>query len=105
MNRAGQTVDFMLRAKRDVKAAKAFFRKALKHQGKPPKTISLDGYAASHAREWTNGPAEPLTENESRSTAHLNPTARHAPERRPPRSAPETPPHPHMPAAPAPFRS
>jgi len=31
-----------------VKAAKAFFSKAIKHQGKPPKTITLDGYAASH---------------------------------------------------------
>jgi transposase-like protein len=38
----------MLSARRDVKAAKALFRKAIKHQGQPPKTITLDGYAASH---------------------------------------------------------
>jgi hypothetical protein len=25
-----------------------FFRKALKQQGRPPKTITADGYAASH---------------------------------------------------------
>ena len=33
---------------RDVAAAKAFFRKAIKSQLRPPQTITLDGYAASH---------------------------------------------------------
>lgn len=50
---AGKTVDFLLRAKRDVAAAKAFFRRAFKSQGQLPRAITLDGYQASHraARE------------------------------------------------------
>ena len=45
---AGRTVDFRLSRKRNVAAAKAFFRKAIKSQGSAPRTITLDGYAASH---------------------------------------------------------
>jgi transposase-like protein len=37
---AGRTVDFRVSAKRDLAAAEAFLRKAIK--------ITLDGYAASH---------------------------------------------------------
>ena len=48
VDRAGRTVDFRLSAKRDVAAAKAFFRKAIKSQQRCPQTIALDGYAASH---------------------------------------------------------
>ncbi len=48
VDRAGKTVDFRLSARRDVAAAKAFFRKAIKGQRRAPKTITLDGYAASH---------------------------------------------------------
>jgi transposase-like protein len=41
-------VDFLLRTKRDVAAAKAFFRRAFKTQGRLPRAITLDGYKASH---------------------------------------------------------
>src|SRR5882757_2615441 len=48
VDKAGQTIDFRLSRTRDVAAAKAFFKKALRHEGWPPHTITLDGYAASH---------------------------------------------------------
>jgi transposase-like protein len=48
VDRAGGTVDFRLSAKRDVAAAKAYFRKAIKSQPRAPLMITLDGYAASH---------------------------------------------------------
>ena len=48
VDRDGNTVDFRLSIRRDVGAAKAFFRKAIKSQGSTPGTVTLDGYAASH---------------------------------------------------------
>src|SRR5947208_3199975 len=47
VDKAGKTVDFHLSRKRDVNAAKAFLRKAMKQQRIPAK-ITLDAYAASH---------------------------------------------------------
>jgi len=43
VGRVGQAVDITLRAKRGVKVAKAFFRKAVKNQGQSEKAITLDG--------------------------------------------------------------
>ncbi|WP_371212335.1 IS6 family transposase [Methylosinus sp. LW4] len=53
VDKTGKTVDFLLRAKRDVSAAKAFFRRAFASHGRLPRKITLDGYQASHraARE------------------------------------------------------
>lgn len=53
VDKAGKTVDFLLRAKRDVAAAKAFFCRAFAKHGRLPHKITLDGYQASHraARE------------------------------------------------------
>jgi transposase-like protein len=48
VDRMGRTVDFRLSPRRDVTAAKLFFRKALRTQGRPPCVITLDDYAASH---------------------------------------------------------
>jgi transposase-like protein len=44
----GWTVDFRLSGRHDVAAAKAFIRKAIKNHHRPPQTITLDGYVASH---------------------------------------------------------
>ena len=73
VDRAGRTVDFRLSARRDVAAAKAFFRNALKSQQRPPQTITLDGYAASHraVRELKADGSLP-TETRLRSSKYLN---------------------------------
>ena len=50
VDRAGRTVDFRLSARRDVAAAKAFFRRAMKNHLRPPQTITLDGGRVAWAR-------------------------------------------------------
>ena len=50
VDRAGRTVDFFLSRNRDVNAAKAFLREAMKNTRHPTK-ITLDAYAASHRAE------------------------------------------------------
>jgi transposase-like protein len=73
VDKEGNTVDFLLRAKRDIAAAKAFFRRALQRQGQLPYKITLDGYQASH-----RGAAEALSEHPEgnqykiRSSKYLN---------------------------------
>lgn len=73
VDKEGKTVDFLLRAERDIAAAKAFFRRAFKNQGRLPHAITLDGYQASHraAREVLN---EHLRGNRTkiRSSKYLN---------------------------------
>jgi transposase-like protein len=70
---AGRTVDFRLSRKRDVAAAKAFFRKAIKNQGSAPRIITLDGYAASHraVREMKTDGQLPA-DTKVRSSKYLN---------------------------------
>lgn len=72
---AGQTVDFRLSGERDVGAAKALSRKAIKSQGSASGTITLDGYAASHraAREMKTDRRLPA-DTKVRSPKYLNNT-------------------------------
>jgi transposase-like protein len=53
----GKTVDFLLRPKRDVAAAKAFSQRAFEGQRRLPRAITFDGYQARGQgvprRTWT----------------------------------------------------
>ena len=73
VDRAGRTVDFRLSTRRDVAAAKAFFRKAIRSQQRLPQTITLDAYAASHraVRELKADGSLPR-ETKLRSSKYLN---------------------------------
>ncbi|HEX3399914.1 MAG TPA: IS6 family transposase [Acetobacteraceae bacterium] len=73
VDRQGKTVDFHLSARRDVAAAKAFVRKAIKGQGATPRTITLDGYPAPHrpVREMKTDD-ELAADTKLRSSKYLN---------------------------------
>jgi transposase-like protein len=73
VDRVGRTVDLRLSTKRDVAAAKAFFRKAINNHRRPPQTITLDGSAASHraVRELKADSSLP-TDTKLRSSNYLN---------------------------------
>jgi transposase-like protein len=73
VDRDGRTVDFRLSARRDVGAAKAFFRRAIESQGAAPQTITLDGYAASHrAVREMKADGQLLADTKVRSSKYLN---------------------------------
>jgi transposase-like protein len=73
VDREGNTVDFRLSGRRDVAAAKAFFRKAMKSQGSSPATITLHGYAASHrAVRGMKADNELIGDTKVRSSRYLN---------------------------------
>jgi transposase-like protein len=74
VDKAGKTVDFYLSRHRDVAAAKAFLRKAMRQQRTPTK-ITLDAYAASHrAAADLTGTGELPTRVRVRSSKYLNNT-------------------------------
>jgi transposase-like protein len=69
----GKTVEFRMSGKRDVGAARAFFRKAIKSQASAPRTITLDGFAASHRAVREMKADGPIPDNTKlRSTTYLN---------------------------------
>lgn len=71
-NRYGQTVDFLLRAKRDAVAAKAFFTKAFKQHGIPEKvTVDKSGSNKS-ALDSCNRDLGEGNEMEIRQVKYLN---------------------------------
>jgi transposase, IS6 family len=73
VDREGNTDEFRLSAKRDVGAAKAFFRKATKSQRLSPGTITVDGYAASHrAVRDMKADSELDSDTKVRSSKYLN---------------------------------
>src|SRR6202790_917789 len=73
VDRAGKTVDFRLSAKRDVAAAKAFFRKAIRSQQRASQTITLDGYTASHrAVRELKADGSLAADTKQRSSKYLN---------------------------------
>jgi transposase-like protein len=72
VDKQGYTIDFFLSRKRDVNAAKAFLRKAMKSQQVPTK-ITLDAYAASHrAVADLKGNGELPTRVQVRTSKYLN---------------------------------
>ena len=73
VDRAGNAVDFRPSPRRNVAAAKAFFRKAIKGQGSSPRTVTLDGYAASHrAVREMKADGELPADTKLRSSKYLN---------------------------------
>ena len=47
VDKEGNTIDFLLRAKREAAVAKAFFNKAIKHDGRPDK-VTVDKSALAN---------------------------------------------------------
>ena len=61
VDKEGSTIDFLLRAKRDAVAAKAFFKKAIKHNGRPEKVTVDKSGSNKAALDYCN---EDISENE-----------------------------------------
>ena len=72
VDKEGGTIDFLLRAKRDAIAAKAFFRKAFKENGKPDK-VTIDKSGSNKAAlDFFNKDVEEEEKIEIRQIKYLN---------------------------------
>jgi transposase-like protein len=76
VDKEGNTTDFLLRAKRDAVAAKAFFRKAFKENGRPDKiTVDKSGsnkVALDHFNKDVPKEEERRSDKSNISTTSLN---------------------------------
>ncbi|WPX97452.1 IS6 family transposase (plasmid) [Candidatus Bandiella woodruffii] len=71
-DKCGDTIDFMLRAKRDKRAAKAFFKKAIKSSGQPTK-VNIDKSGSNTAAlNSINKPLSKEDQIEIRHNKYLN---------------------------------
>ncbi|HQS84386.1 MAG: IS6 family transposase [Alphaproteobacteria bacterium 16-39-46] len=72
VDKEGNTIDFLLRARRDAVAAKAFFRKAFKENGRPDK-VTIDKSGSNKAAlDYFNNDASEENKIEIRQVKYLN---------------------------------
>jgi len=72
VDKYGDTIDFLLRAKRDGVSAKAFFRKAIKNNGRPEKVTVDKSGSNKCALDYFNRDASTEDEIEIRQIKYLN---------------------------------
>ena len=72
VDKEGNTIDFLLRAKRDAVAAKAFFRKAFKENGRPDKVTVDKSGSNKAALDYFNKDVQKEEEIEVRQIKYLN---------------------------------
>lgn len=72
VDKEGQTVDFLLRSKRDAKAARAFFKKAFKQNGTPSKVTVDKSGSNKAALDACNRNLDPKRQIEIRQIKYLN---------------------------------
>lgn len=72
VDKEGNTIDFLLRAKRDAAAAKAFFRKAFKENGRPDKVTVDKGGSNKAALDYFNKDLSKEDQIDVRQIKYLN---------------------------------